>query len=45
MKKMYVEPAAYFTPSMRKILEEGNKEKVEKSEKKAVNKKSKKIKK
>ncbi len=24
MRKMYVEPAAYITPSMRKILEEGD---------------------
>ncbi|SEQ76405.1 hypothetical protein SAMN04487977_11054 [Treponema bryantii] len=25
MSKMYVEPSEYFTESMRKILEEGNK--------------------
>ena len=42
MKKMYVEPAEYFTPSARKILEEGEtdvaKKPAKKSEKKQPNK-------
>lgn len=36
MGKVYVEPASYFTPSMRKILEAG-----EKAEKNAEKKKAK----
>ncbi len=34
MSKMYVEPSVYFTESMRKILEGGNKSKNNKSIKK-----------
>ena len=39
MKMIYVEPAAYFTPSMRKILESG--ETQDKAEKNALKKGSK----
>ncbi len=45
MKKMYVEPDAYFTPSMKKILEEGNKKALKKTDKTAVSKKDQKSKK
>lgn len=45
MKKMYVEPAEYFTPSARKILEEGEnnvaKNPVKKTKKKQPKKSSK----
>ena len=39
-KLTYVEPAAYFTPKARKILEEGNKTENEKTTKKTSNKKT-----
>ena len=39
MKKMYVEPAEYFTPSARKILEEGEKVSEKKPVKKPVKRK------
>ena len=41
MKKMYVEPAEYFTPSARKILEEGETNSTKKPIKKPVKKQQK----
>lgn len=41
MKKMYVEPAEYFTPSARKILEEGETETAKKPDKKSAKKQQK----
>ncbi|MBR5401895.1 MAG: hypothetical protein IK102_08800 [Treponema sp.] len=40
MKKMYVEPDAYFTESMKKILEEGETDSTKKSVKKPEKKQS-----
>lgn len=41
MKKMYVEPAEYFTPSARKILEEGETDSIKKPDKKLAKKQQK----